>query len=342
MNDRAIRWGILGCGDVTERKSGPALQRAEGSALVAVMRRTPHLAADYARRHGVPRWTADARALIEDPEVTAVYIATPPGSHLELALLVAAAGKPAYVEKPMARSHAECLRMIEAFERAGIPLFVAYYRRALPRFTLVRSLLESGRIGRPTSLSYRYARSRDRAPAGWRLDPAVSGGGLLLDLGSHALDLFDWLLGPLVDVSGTAARTDPDGRVEDVVAMRFRTTSGVPGSALWDFAGAGPYEDRVQIGGTEGTLRFAVFGGEPVRLEARGGEEIFPAETPVHIQQPLVQTVVDTLRGQGTCPSTGESAARTSRVMDEVLAGYYGGRGDAFWERLPPPLSRAR
>jgi predicted dehydrogenase len=152
MNRDIVRWGIVGCGAVTEVKSGPALQRASGSALVSVMRRTPGLAEDYARRHGVPRSTRSARALIDDPEVDAVYVATPPGSHLELCLAVAAAGKPAYVEKPMARSHAECARMIAAFADRGLPLFVAYYRRALPRFTLLRSLLDTGRIGRPTSL----------------------------------------------------------------------------------------------------------------------------------------------------------------------------------------------
>src|SRR3954467_14032329 len=117
-----IRWGIIGCGDVTEVKSGPALQKAAGSALVAVMRRDAARAADYAKRHGVPRWYDDADALIRDADVDAVYVATPPGSHLQYALRVAAAGKPCYVEKPMARSHVECERMIEAFERARQPL----------------------------------------------------------------------------------------------------------------------------------------------------------------------------------------------------------------------------
>jgi predicted dehydrogenase len=329
-----IRWGILGCGSVTEVKSGPALQRAVGSALVSVMRRTPGLAEDYARRHAVPRWTDSTRVLLSDPDIDAVYIAAPPGAHLELALAVAAAGKPAYVEKPMARSHAECARMIAAFAERGLPLFVAYYRRALPRFTLLRSLLEAGRIGQPTSLVYRYVRTRGRTPTGdWRYDPAISGGGLLLDIGSHALDLFDWLLGPLLDVSGFAERADPGGRVEDVVAMTFRTGSGVLGTASWDFAGPGPHVDRVELAGTEGTLRFSVFGDGPLRLSTPAGEEAFPVANPAHVQEPLVQTVVDALRGAGTCPSTGESAARTSRVMDQVLAAYYGGREGAFWER---------
>ena len=134
MKMKTIRWGIIGCGDVTEVKSGPALQKADHSALVAVMRRNGQLAEDFARRHGVPQWYDDAAALIHDPAVDAVYIATPPSSHKEYTLMSAAAGKPVYVEKPMARNTAECQAMIAACHKANVPLFVAYYRRALARF----------------------------------------------------------------------------------------------------------------------------------------------------------------------------------------------------------------
>ena len=144
---RTIRWGVIGCGDVTEVKSGPALQQAEHSALVAVMRRNGALARDYARRHGVPRWYDDASALIADAEVDAIYVATPPSSHLEYALLAARAGKPVYVEKPMAMTFAECRAMIDGCRAAGVPLFVAYYRRALARFLEVKRLIDSGAIG---------------------------------------------------------------------------------------------------------------------------------------------------------------------------------------------------
>src|SRR5688500_5443867 len=146
---RTIRWGIIGCGDVTEVKSGPGFQKADHSALVAVMRRTGTLAEDYARRHGVPRWYDDARALVADPEVDAVYVATPPSTHLEYALLAARAGKPVYVEKPMARDHAECVAMVEGCRAAGVPLFVAYYRRSLARFLKIKELVDAGAIGEP-------------------------------------------------------------------------------------------------------------------------------------------------------------------------------------------------
>src|SRR5687768_17696565 len=123
---KPIRWGIIGCGDVTEVKSGPALQNAEHSRLVAVMRRTGSLARDYAERHGVPRWYDDADALIGDPEVDAVYVATPPDSHKDYTLRAARAGKPVYVEKPMALNFAECQAMVQACRDAGVPLFVAF------------------------------------------------------------------------------------------------------------------------------------------------------------------------------------------------------------------------
>src|SRR5438067_5233611 len=138
---------MIGCGDVTEVKSGPGFQKAAHSRLVAVMRRNGALARDYAERHGVPRWYDDAESLVADPEVDAVYVATPPSSHEEYTLLAARAGKPVYVEKPMARDHAECVAMIDACRAAGVPLFVAYYRRALPRFLKIKELIESGAIG---------------------------------------------------------------------------------------------------------------------------------------------------------------------------------------------------
>lgn len=330
----AIRWGIIGCGDVCEVKSGPAFQKVDGSRLVAVMRRDGAKAADYARRHNVPRWYDDADRLINDPEVDAVYIATPPGSHEALALKVAAAGKPCYVEKPMARNHAECLRMVEAFRAAKRPLYVAYYRRRLPRFVKAKQIIDEGRLGTVTGLVYRHTRLFRPSQEEWRLDPAQSGGGLLLDLGSHALDLFDFLLGPLGDVKGSAARFAA-GKVEDVVTMSFRTACGALGSASWNFAGA-TKNDLIEIDGTRARLVMGCFGDDPVRVETPDGQvETFDLPNPPHIQQPFIQIMVDELLGRATepCPSTGESAARTSRVMDEALQSYYGSRADGFWNR---------
>lgn len=329
-----IRWGIIGCGDVTEVKSGPGFQKAQGSKLVAVMRRTPGLAEDYARRHGVPKWTTDAEELIHDRQVDAVYVATPPGTHLQYALATCRAGKPCYVEKPMARNASEARAMVQAFAKSGLPLFVAFYRRGLPRFRKTRELIETGRIGRVTVLSYRWAsashRKIDPANLPWRLQAEHSGGGLFLDLGSHTLDILDFLCGPLQDAAGRAANLAGVHDVEDAVAMHFRTAGGALGTASWNFA-AHCSQDLIRVAGTEGEITLSTFGREPVRLETSEGAETFDLPNPPHVQQPLIQMMVDGLLGLGQCPSTGATAARTAAVMDTVLESYYGTRADGFW-----------
>jgi predicted dehydrogenase len=289
----------------------------------------------------VPAFYDDADRLIADPRVDAVYIATPPGAHLELARKVAAAGKPAYVEKPMARNHAECERMLETFDKASLPLFVAYYRRALPRFLEAKAIIDSGVLGTVSSVSCRYASGahRDLNPAAlpWRVQAELSGGGLLLDLASHSLDILDFFFGPLQDVEGRAANLASRYDVEDRVVLQFGTESGALGTGTWNFA-SHVGEDLIVVSGTDGELRFSTFSAEPVELQTKDGVERVDRPNPPHIQQPLIQTVVDALHGRGRSPSTGISAARTSRVMDRALESYYGSRDDGFWahpERWP-------
>jgi predicted dehydrogenase len=322
---RTIRWGIVGCGDVTEVKSGPGFQRADHSALVAVMRRDGARAADYARRHGVPRWYDDARALVDDPEVDAVYVATPPSSHLEYALLAARAGKPVYVEKPMARDHAECVAMVDGCRDAGVPLFVAYYRRALPRFLKIKELIDAGAIGVPrlvTVTLYQPLAAEELGVASlpWRVDPAVAGGGRFVDLASHMLDFLDFALGPIADAHGVASNQAGRYAAEDVVSGTFTFASGVHGVGTWCFSAFGR-EDRTEIVGSAGKITYSTFDARPVVLTTADGVTEFAIEYPAHIQQPMIQVVVDALNGMGESPSTGESAARTSWVMDRMLAG---------------------
>ncbi|UCE62196.1 MAG: Gfo/Idh/MocA family oxidoreductase [Phycisphaerales bacterium] len=323
-----IRWGIIGCGDVTEVKSGPGFQNANGSTLVAVMRRDADRAADYARRHKVAKWYSDANALIADEDVDAVSIATPPSRHCELALGVAAAGKAALVEKPMARNHDECLQMVEAFKAANVPLFVSYYRRALPKFLKVKSLIDDGAIGEVLTVSAtlrcqpgRY--DRDNLP--WRLRYEVSGGGLFVDLACHTLDYLDFLFGPIVEVSGHAGNQGGAYDVEDAVVMCFVHESGVQGTGAWHFNCRRTVDD-ITIVGTAGTISLPTFANRPIRLVRRYRTTRYRISNPRAIQQPLIQAVVDELESRGTCPSTGFSAARTSWVMDQVLEPYYGKR----------------
>ncbi len=319
-----VRWGIIGCGDVTEVKSGPALQRANNSSLLAVMRRRADLAQDYARRHSVPAWYDSAQDLINDPQVNAVYIATPPAAHMEYTLLAARAKKPVYVEKPMALDFAQCQEMIRVCQEEGVPLFVAYYRRALPRFLKIKQLLEKGAIGQVRAVTCRYYRQtlKIEAELPWRVQPQLAGGGLLLDVGSHTLDILDFLLGPISQVSGLATNQAGLYPAEDMVSAHFLFPQGVHGTGQWCFT-AGFDLDENEIIGSAGKITFSTFADEPVLLQTKTGRTEYSLKNPLHIQQPLIQTIVDELGGQGQCPSTGSSAARTSWVMDQLIKGYY-------------------
>jgi predicted dehydrogenase len=340
MSARSVRWGIIGCGDVTEVKSGPGFQKATGSELVAVMRRDGEKAADYARRHGVARWYDDGEKLIADPLVDAVYIATPPGTHEMYAMKVCAAGKPCYVEKPFSRNAPEARRMVDAFAAKKLPLFVAYYRRSLPRFVNAKQIIDSGMLGKIHIVEYRYTDSQmceKLSPIPWRLQAEHAGGGLFLDLGSHVLDLLDFLLGPLTGSNGHSKNAGKHFDVEDEVSLNF-TAGAAIGSATWNFI-AEHREDEFRIVGEDAELKFSCFSNAPLTIKRKDGRvETQEIPHPPHVQQPLIQTIVDELRrvpGMAGCPSTGVTALRTQEIMDIPLVGFYGGREDGFWKRMP-------
>jgi len=320
---QTIRWGIIGAGDVTEVKSGPGFQKAEHSALTAVMRRSGDLAREYARRHGIPFWTDDAQALIDHPDVDAIYIATPPYAHKPYTLAAARAGKPVYVEKPMAMNHHECQDMIAACGAADVPLFVAYYRRALPRFLKIKELIDNGAVGEVRTVSVvlhqrPHPQYLDPDHLPWRVRPEIAGGGLFLDMGCHTLDFLDYVLGPIRAVTGFAGNQGGHYPAEDVVTGSFVFESGVQGVGTWCFTSS-QERDQTEITGTRGVLAFSSFDTQPITLTTADGTRAFDIENPAHVQQPLIQTVVDALNGIAPCPSTGVSAARTSWVTDQLL-----------------------
>ena len=325
---KIIKWGIIGCGDVTEIKSGPGFQKAKNSQLIAVMRRNPLLAEDYAKRHQVPFWYTDANELINNPEVDAVYIATPPSSHKEYTLLCAKAGKPVYVEKPMALNFEECNEMISACKSNNVPLFVAYYRRSLPRFLKIHELIFKDKvIGTPRHVScvlYQPLESRYQNPneLPWTVRPEISGGGIFVDLACHTLDFLDFLFGPIVSVKGHASSQQNAYPAEDAVSMSFLFENGIHGTGIWNFASYKRF-DNCEIVGDKGKISFTTFDDLPIIVENKYGVvgEI-SIKNPKHIQQPMIESVIQELLGNDTCKSTAVSGARTSWVMDQVLSEY--------------------
>jgi predicted dehydrogenase len=323
-----INWGIIGCGNVTEVKSGPAFNKVGNSRLIAVMRRDKALAEDYARRHNVPKVYSDANDLINDKDINAIYVATPPGSHMEYAIASIKAGKPVYIEKPMGINHAECLKINETAQQYGVPVFVAYYRRAIPGFLKVKELIEIGTIGKVRFLQIQLFKSpTENEKSGrlsWRVDPSLSGGGHFFDLACHQLDYCDYLFGPVQKVRSIVLNHGGLYKAEDFVTAEFVFPGNIVGTGTWCFSVSSENNrDIIEITGTRGSVRFSTFSFDPIVVVNESGRKELINERPDHVQYYLIEKIVQSLEGKGVSPSTGISAARTNWVMDEVVAEYY-------------------
>ena len=323
---KQINWGFIGCGEVTEKKSGPAFNEVEGSQVVAVMSRSENKARSYAERHHIRKWYTDAQELIDDPDVNAVYIATPPSSHATFAIMSMRAGKPVYIEKPLAASYNDCIRINRVSEQTGVPCFVAYYRRYLPYFQKVKEILESGTIGKVINVQIRFSvpprdldyKSGKEQP--WRLQPDIAGGGYFYDLAPHQIDLLQNLFGVITRAHGYPANRMGLYKAEDTVSACFFFESGVTGSGSWCFVGhESAKEDCIEIIGDKGSLSFSVFTYEPIVLVTSEGKESITVPNPSYVQLPMIKHVIEHLQGIGHCDCTSVSATPVNWVLDRVL-----------------------
>ena len=317
MNASEICWGILGCGDVTEVKSGPALQNANRSSVAAVMRRDGAKAQDYATRHGIDTWYDDARSLINDKNVNAIYIATPPESHMDLTMQALASGKPVFVEKPMARNVAECDAMIEAADAADQSLIVAYYRRALPRFEKMRQIVQDGTIGTPrlariTQFSPRQKRDEND----WRVNPETAGGGLFYDTQSHTLDWLHYVFGTPHNISGLKLQQADEYPAEDFVSYTCQFGDiAVAGTSAFT---VGESREEVTIYGDTGSVSMSFFSYTPLTLKKDGQMEIIAIADPAHMHQPFVEAIVAHLLDGTENPCSGRDARQVNAVLEEI------------------------
>ena len=322
---KEINWGFIGCGDVTELKSGPAFNKVEGSKVVAVTSRTALKAEDYAKRHNIPKWYNKAEKLINDPEVNAVYVATPPKFHSEYAISAINAGKPVYVEKPMAHNYQECMRMNEAASKNKVALFVAYYRRSLPYFLKVKELIDREAIGNVYFIDIKFwspPREEDLNSQNppWRVIPEISGGGYFYDIACHQLDILDYFFGPVKNACGKFTNKGGLYKAEDTVTANLEFESNIIAAGSWCFVAENIYKaDTIEILGSKGKLLFSAFAFKPVVLIVRGVITKYNPANPVNIQFYLIRNIVEELQGIGKSPSDGISAARTNKVMDMIL-----------------------
>ena len=332
----SVRWGMIGCGNVAEVKSGPSLSLAKNSSLQMIMSISSGEAESFAERHKVPNWTTDPEKLINSPEVTAVYIATPPDSHLEYTKMAAAAGKPVLTEKPMACTLKDAEIMAETCLTAGVPLFVAYYRRGLQRYQVIKEIIKGGRIGLPRAFSIRHTLRPENHPVApvtatntaeglipWRFLPEINGGGNFVDMGTHMIDMIDFLLTPFTRADGFAQNVARLYPAEDIVSGSFTLENNVEGIGLWCYD-AGVNIDRTEIIGSKGRIIYSCFNNDPVLIEIGDNQEKIYHPIPDHTHLSLIQSIVNDLMGNEPCVSTYKNGLRAMHIQERLLAKFYG------------------
>ncbi|TAD94068.1 MAG: gfo/Idh/MocA family oxidoreductase [Bacteroidetes bacterium] len=321
-----MTWASIGCGNVCEVKSLPAMYKLPGSSVAGVYGRQQENAANFARRHAIPTVYTSVTQLLADPNVDIVYVSTPPHTHLQYTMAALDAGKHVYVEKPMGLNYAECVAMHQHAQLRQKKLFVAHYRRALPYFLQVQSLLQQGAIGRVITAHWQlfqppYPHDGSAQPLPWRLQASLAGGGYFFDLAPHGLDILQFLLDDdIANAQGFSTNRGGLYGVEDTVAGSFVTQKGVCGTAHFSFVTTPEAKtDTLTFIGTSGQITCSVFAFTPIVLSQSSHTQEFKIEKPQHIQMPLVQTILNDLRGQGICPSHSSTALPTALAMDAMV-----------------------
>ncbi|GAA4958643.1 Gfo/Idh/MocA family oxidoreductase [Algibacter aquimarinus] len=312
-----VVWGIIGCGDVAEVKSGPAFQKCNNSELLAVMRRDADKAKDFAKRHNVPLWYDNAEELLGNPDITSVYIATPPSTHLSLSLKALKARKDVYLEKPMVLSVEESDALVKAVNNSNNKLVVAHYRRFLPMYIKVKELLEANIIGAINYTDLRFLQPYNfNSKATWRLNSTISGGGYFHDIAPHQIDLMYHFFGDVESIKGVSVNQSGRHEVDDMVNGLVSFKNNVQFRGIWSFD-IPKYleEDKCTIYGENGTIEFSFYEDE-LTLTLKEKKETFNFKNPINIQQPMIQETVNYFLGKRNNPCPVEDGDLVISIME--------------------------
>jgi 1,5-anhydro-D-fructose reductase (1,5-anhydro-D-mannitol-forming) len=317
MAPQTIRWGIIGCGDVAEYKSGPALYRTPGSELVAVMRRDAAKAQDFARRHGAKRWYTDAESLVADAEVNAVYIASPHFRHPEHVALAARARKIVLCEKPLGVNLAQAQTCVDVCKANGVPLTVAYYRRFWPITQAILKFVREGAIGQVVharaQVTDYFAGDNERS---WLTSLAKSGGDALANAGAHWVDLIRFLLGDVVDVMAHCSSKFSGFETDDTAIVQMRMANGALVS-LTSTRQTPVSTNELDIFGTGGRLYASPLSDGHMILHQRGRDPQalqYPRYGVAHSE--LVAELVKRMLNDQPSPLPGEQAVAAWKIME--------------------------
>ncbi len=324
---KEVNWGMIGCGAVTEVKSGPGLYKSENSNLVAVYSDVYERACDYTKRHNIKKAYEKVEDLLSDDEVDVIYIATPPKFHKSYAIKVLEAGKIPYIEKPVAMNYEEALEVKAVAEKVNLPVYVAFYRRGLEKFIKIKELLDKKEIG-----DVRYVYVTQIMPVEecelkpetqpWRVNPVISGGGKFLDMAVHVLDCLEFYFGEMEMLTGIVENKGGYYEADDTVVANFKFKNGVVGNGTWCYV-ADDNVNKVEIVGDKGRIVYDGLSSKRFTLIKDGNEETFEFEEPEHVSMPYQQDIVNELIGKKKSYANFEEALNLVKMTDMLLEEYY-------------------
>lgn len=317
-----LNWGLLGAGDIARKRIAPAFREIANCELAAVSRSRAELAEGFAAEFGIDRWYSDWHDLLADPDVDAVYIATPVHLHAEQSIAAAEAGKHILCEKPMAMNAAECDRIIAACNANNVKLGVAYYRRFYPVIERIRIALASGEIGKPVFAqinTFEYFNPGHDHPRRWFVEKARSGGGPMMDFGCHRLEVLTDLFGKVNRSVSIIANVEFDRDVEDTAAVLLHFELGTCASLVVTHA-ARESVDTLDIYGSEGSINVASLNSGVIKIKTAAGEheESHPPAANFHV--PLIEEFADAVLNGREPRVSGETGRLIAGLEDEIYA----------------------
>ena len=313
-----VNWGLSGCGDISEKRVAPALKNADSVRFLGVTRKDYTKAESFAKRHKAEKWYRNFNDMISDSTIEAVYLATPVNLHEPQTVAAAEAGKHVLCEKPMALNTAECRTMIDACGANGVKLGVAYYRRFYPSILKMKELIDSGRLGKPIVISaFAHEFWNREDPNDWRIVPGISGGGPLMDFGSHRLDIFYFLMGEVEKISGLTDAVFFNRKVEDTATLVMKFKNGAHGILNVSHAVLKP-SDTFSVMGSKGSVEAEVLNSGELAITI--GETVEKVELPPHknLHQPLIEDFSKAILENREPAVTGETGYYTSLIMERA------------------------
>ncbi len=317
---KKIRWGLIGCGDISRKRVAPALRDLPTVDFLAVSRARAELAQEFAEEFGARKWYADWRELLADDEIDAVYIATPVHLHAEQTIAAAEAGKHILCEKPMAMNVAECDRMIAACAANNVRLSIAYYRHFYPVVARVKEILASGEIGKPVLAqinAFEFNDMKSADPRYWFFTKEKSGGGPMMDFGCHRIEVLTNIFGAIVDVQAFTDNLLFNRVVEDTSAAFFKFASGMRATLTVTHA-AHESQDTLDIFGSEGSLHITKLNQGDLRIVTKSGERQELHSPHDNIQLPSIEDFTNAILENRTPQIVGGTGLNVARIEAQI------------------------